>query len=98
MHRRLLQDHECVPITHAAHASQDKESAQWKLLEANAGKPIVGIQLRERSGSPVLNLFGAHFEKGKTGQILQELVKAGRALSEEVPTVVTGDFNAVLLS
>ena len=98
VHRRLLQDHECIPITHAAHASQDKESAQWKLLEANAGKPIVGIQLRERSGSPVLNLFGAHFEKGKTGQILQELVKAGRASSEEVPTVVTGDFNAVLLS
>ena len=57
----------------------------------------------------MLNLFGAHFEKGKTGQILQELVKAGRASSEEVPTVgrasseevptvVTGDFNAVLLS
>ena len=32
------------------------------------------------------------------GQILQELVKAGRASSEDVPTVVTGDFNAVLLS
>ena len=46
----------------------------------------------------MLNLFGARFEKGKTGQILQELVKAGRASSEEVPTVVTGDFNAVLLS
>ena len=30
---------------------------------------------------------------------IQELVKAGRrASSEEVPTVVTGDFNAVLLT
>ncbi len=43
----------------------------------------------------MLNLIGARFEKAKTGQILQELVKAGRASSEEVPTVVTGDFNAV---
>ena len=41
-----------------------------ELHQSNAGKPIVGVQLKTKDGFPLANVFGAHFDKGKTGRNL----------------------------
>eukprot|EP00933_Yihiella_yeosuensis_P029083 TRINITY_DN22799_c0_g1_i1.p1 TRINITY_DN22799_c0_g1~~TRINITY_DN22799_c0_g1_i1.p1 ORF type:complete len:544 (+),score=82.64 TRINITY_DN22799_c0_g1_i1:90-1721(+) len=82
------------PITQAA---QEPCPMLQGLYNTNAGKPIVGVHVRQKTGIALMNLFGAHFEKGKTQQLLQELFRILEETQQDpVPTLVAGDFNAVL--
>jgi len=94
--RSLLAHYDFRAISHAS-PTKEGQPGWYSLLEANAGKPIVGVQILHKA-QPIANVFGAHFEKGKTQQNLDMVCQM---LDEDestgkVPTVVTGDFNAVL--
>jgi len=92
--KSLTDTYSFEPITCAA---REKHEKLKELYIINAGKPIVGVKVCNRHGQPLANLFGAHFEKGKTQQILEELFAIVQGSADEcMPALVTGDFNAVL--
>jgi len=96
MKRSLLEKYDVQVITKATDESNE---ALQQLYADNAGKPIVGVQVRDKEGRNLVNLFGAHFDKGKTRRNLVqlfELIEQDEGTGD-APTVVTGDFNAVLL-
>jgi len=97
----VLRSYRFQPVTMAV----DETNKEFiELSQNNAGKPIVGVQVQCCNGNdqemrPLANLYGAHFDKGKTQQNLEHLVQVmgGMEETKRVPTLVTGDFNAVLL-
>jgi len=92
--KAMMQVYQFKPITHMV---QEHNSQLTRLYIANAGKPIVGVQMLDQDGQPIADLFGAHFEKGRTTQNVRRLFKRARS-GCSVPAMVTGDFNGVLRS
>merc|ERR1712196_384175 len=65
--KNITEVYKFEPITHVVREHNDLLK---ELYIANAGKPIVGVQMNDQQGLPIARLFGAHFEKGKTQQLL----------------------------
>eukprot|EP00913_Durusdinium_trenchii_P020677 g19418.t1 len=88
--KSLMEKYQFEPLNCAA-KGQACELEQ--IYSANSGKPIVGAQLQEKNtGKPLANFFGVHAEKSKTAEVLRGLFHFAGSL----PTLVVGDFNAVL--
>jgi hypothetical protein len=74
---------------------------RWQRGAASAAGPgsaraSAGVHLPD--ADPVMNVFGAHFEKGTTEENIRRLclLLAADAATAGIPTLLTGDFNAVL--
>jgi len=92
----IVEKYNFVPITRTI--SEDSQDL-IDLCKANAGKPIVGVCIQDTNHTNLMNLFGVHFDKGKAEQNLTHLVQISRSLSvSPIPTLIAGDFNAVLRS
>lgn len=90
--KSLLDKYQFSPLNCAA-KGQGCELQQ--IYTENSGKPIVGAQLQDLQGRPLANLFGVHMEKSKTEEVLKGLFRFAASIAD-VPTLVVGDFNAVL--
>lgn len=90
--KSLMSKYKFLPLNCAM---QGQACKLQQIYTANAGKPIVGAQVQDLQGRPLANIFGVHAEKSKTEEILRGLFRFAASVAD-VPTLVVGDFNAVL--